>query len=96
MGTYEVSIFHMNEAVEDAQQAAKAIQSLLDQLEAECSASLSTWTGDAQAQYHTAREKWHAAAENMPTAIQAGAQTLSNIAEGYVRAEQAGTNAFAG
>jgi early secretory antigenic target protein ESAT-6 len=96
MATYEVSIPNMNAAVGDVQQVATAISNLLNELNADCQTTLSTWTGDAQAQYHAAQAKWNAAAANMPTAIQTGAQTLSSIADGYARAEQAGMNTFGG
>lgn len=46
-----------------------AVTSTLDDLQRQLQASLSMWTGDAQAAYHTAKSQWDEAAAHMAAVL---------------------------
>jgi 6 kDa early secretory antigenic target len=59
----DLSVVASGEA--EFQQVLHALSGKLDQLDAELRASLSQWTGDAQAAYQVAHAQWQAAADDM-------------------------------
>jgi WXG100 family type VII secretion target len=86
----------MNSAIDQAAQIGSNIQSLLQELEADCQRTLATWTGDAQTQYAINKQRWDAAAANMPVAINSAHTALTNIMTEYGVAEQTATQTFGG
>jgi WXG100 family type VII secretion target len=96
VSTYTVSMQSMNSAIDQAAQIGSNIQSLLQELESDCQRTLATWTGDAQTQYAVDKQKWDAAAANMPVAINTAHTTLTNIMTEYGVAEQTATQTFGG
>ena len=96
MSTYSVSMQSMNSAIDQAAQIGSSIQNLLQELETDCQRTLATWTGEAQSQYAIDKQRWDAAAANMPTAINSAHTTLTNILTEYGVAEQTATQTFGG
>jgi 6 kDa early secretory antigenic target len=54
---------------DEFQQVLNALRGKLDQLDAGLRASLSQWTGDAQAAYQVAHAEWRAAATDMASTL---------------------------
>jgi WXG100 family type VII secretion target len=94
--TYSVSMQSMDNAIEQAGQIGSNIQNLLQELETSCQRTLATWTGAAQSQYAIDKQRWDAAAANMPAAINSAQTTLTNILSTYGSAEQSATQTFGG
>ena len=86
----------MNSAIDQAAQIGSNIQNLLQQLETDCQRTLATWTGDAQSQYAIDKQRWDAAAANMPAAINSAHTTLTNILTEYGIAENQAASTFGG
>lgn len=94
MEGYSVSLVALESAVTHAAETGTSIGRLLDELENDVSARLSTWTGEAQASYQACKARWDAAAAQMPVTLSAARTTLEAIAEQYNAAEKAAIDTF--
>jgi WXG100 family type VII secretion target len=68
-GSIRVGLPVMAAAEDDFRQVLNAFEALLDQLDTELRASLSEWTGDAQAAYWAAHAQWREAAGDMASSL---------------------------
>jgi ESAT-6 family protein len=70
VGEYTFAQFGgMASAEQDFLAIFSAVTSTLDELQRQLQSSLSLWTGDAQAAYHTAKAQWDAAAAHMASVL---------------------------
>jgi WXG100 family type VII secretion target len=86
-GTYTLTFSGFDTAIEDARRLAATFQTTLEEMNSNLNNSLATWTGPAQDEYKATYTQVYNAALQMPSALAAVQQTMSQIAEGYSTAE---------
>jgi len=76
--------------------AHKAVQSTLDDLEADLQTRLSQWEGAAQQEYLRAKAEWRAAADHMAMVIANLGNVIGSGHENYSGAERSGVQTWSG
>jgi hypothetical protein len=64
---------------------------MIEQLTADCNASLAEWAGNAQSVYHGYATTWTNAANDLPVQAAAGQQALAQIIDAMSLAESQGS-----
>jgi len=70
----------------------RALQSTLDNLEAELGPMVNSWTGDAKEAYFLQKQKWDEASQAMATILQRMGQAVEQAHGNYTAAETANRN----
>jgi WXG100 family type VII secretion target len=92
MTTYTVDMPTVSSVVEEMQQIAASISSMIEGLDSSTASSLAGWTSAARDVYNQARAKWDAAAGDMRSQANNAANALSQINDAYGSAEVQGSN----
>lgn len=94
MSTYQVNLSSMQAHIEALAAMNRTLKGMIQSLEEETRATLSTWTSDTQQAYQESKAKWDAAAERMPVALDNAGRALNEIMNVYSGTERAGANIF--
>jgi WXG100 family type VII secretion target len=90
MTTYTVHMDNVQAVAEEMSTLGTRVQSMIEQLNQDCAASLSEWAGNAQAAYYQYQGQWTTAANDLPTQAQNAQKSLSEITNAYAQAEYQG------
>ena len=94
MTTYSAQLNDIETLAEEMNALGGRVQSMIEQLTADCNASLAQWAGNAQAVYHQYATMWTQAANDLPIQAQNGQRALTQIIESYTLAEQQGAKVW--
>jgi WXG100 family type VII secretion target len=90
MTTYTVQMSTVANIAEEMGTLGRQVQSMIENLNQECQASLAEWTSAAQQAYHTYQAQWTNAANDLPVQAAAAQNSLGNITDAYATAEVRG------
>jgi uncharacterized protein YukE len=94
MTTYTAELNEIETLAEEMSALGSTINGIIEQLTADCNASLAQWAGNAQAVYHQYATMWTQAANDLPIQAQNGQRALTQIIESYTLAEQQGAKVW--
>ncbi|MEU1518967.1 WXG100 family type VII secretion target [Streptomyces sp. NPDC005811] len=86
-GVIHVEYNHVDQGVEDMIQQTRAIETTLDNLEAELNSLKTTWVGDDFNAYGKAQEGWNNAVVAMEQLLMSHATLLGNVSDNYRQTE---------
>jgi WXG100 family type VII secretion target len=94
MTTYTAELNEIETLAEEMSSLGQTIYSIIEQLTADCNASLASWAGNAQSVYHQYATQWTQAAQDLPVQAANGQKALTHIIESYMLAEQQGAKVW--
>lgn len=74
----------------------KRIQTMLEELHSNVQGSLQNWESSAREQYNVSKQKWDAAAAEMPKCLNRAEVSLQEISNGYLKVEHTGAGMWGG
>lgn len=95
-GQIQVQFGAIATAVSDTNTTAQQMNQQLDELKTYLGPLVSTWTGQAAADYQVLQNKWHTSAAHLTGILQQISTTLQNSHDNYQTAEQSNSHIWAG
>jgi uncharacterized protein YukE len=90
MTTYTVHMDNVQAVAEEMGALGSRVQAMIEQLNADCNASLAEWTSSAREAYTTYSGQWTTAANDLPVQAANAQNSLSEITNAYALAEYQG------
>jgi WXG100 family type VII secretion target len=90
MTTYTVHMDNVQAVAEEMGALGTRVQSMIEQLNQDCQASLAEWTSTAQEAYQQYSVQWTSAANDLPVQANNAQNSLSEITNAYALAEYQG------
>ena len=90
MTTYTAELNEIETLAEEMSSLGQTIYSIIEQLTADCNASLQEWSSTARDAYTQYANTWTQAANDLPVQAQNAQQALSQITDAYANAEYQG------
>jgi len=90
MTTYTVQMGNVQAVAEEMNTLGSRVQAMIEQLTADCNASLQEWSSTARDAYTQYANTWTQAANDLPVQAQNAQQALSQITDAYANAEYQG------
>lgn len=90
MTTYTVQMSNVAAIAEEMGALGSRVQSMIENLNQECTASLAEWTSSARDAYQSYSAQWTAAANDLPVQAANAQNSLSEITNAYATAEYQG------
>jgi WXG100 family type VII secretion target len=92
MTTYTVQMSNVQAIAEEMGALGAKVQSMIEELNQQCQASLAQWTSSAQEAYQTYQAQWTNAANDLPVQAANAQNSLAQITDAYANAEYNGLN----
>jgi WXG100 family type VII secretion target len=90
MTTYTAHISNIQAVAEEMGTLGSRVQSMIEQLNQDCAASLSEWTSTARDAYQQYSGTWTNAANDLPVQASNAQSSLGQITDAYAQAEYQG------
>lgn len=92
MTTYTVHMSNVQALAEEMGALGSKVQSMIEELNQQCQASLAQWTSSAQQAYQVNQAQWTNAANDLPVQAANAQNALGQITDAYALAEYNGLN----